>query len=523
MAAKKTRSDRRAMVVGAAGGLGVHLVSTLSKAGWEVVAVDRRELAQTGRESLIEGDATISWHQIEGNDEGVRELMAGCQAMINAAATVNISEPYRALAMDNVELPRQLYLHAREAGVEHFVQISCASVYDGERGVRTEASAVDPYNDYERTKIEAERELEALRAGADGPALTILRPGLLYGPGCTEMSAGLVTLVAILRDLASYLPGLRGGPRTNWCHAADVASAVMVVLTHPEGRDKTLNVGDDTALSFGEVLTSIAEAYGIDLGPSVPMPTVTFWAMVSPLIDNDFAFGRMRGLLRLLWKRIQREHKLDSPLRPRLDRNALFYVREDAVMVSEKLRQMGWAPACKDFRQGIVPTVRWYQQAGWVPRFDTEALQERRDGRVGGQYTFEERVSGELEGSRRVTEVNATLVVTLEQWPTPPLRHEGCVEGTISIAGLALEAPLQGTVVLDYSPLPKMRYEFGFKDDEGRAHRLHFSREMTLPHPLCSWSTGHGELIDQWGDGLGRVKLSDQGATKPRAWLGVRA
>ncbi|RDV38658.1 NAD(P)-dependent oxidoreductase [Bradymonadaceae bacterium TMQ3] len=522
MATKKTTSDRRAMVVGAAGGLGVHLVRALSEAGWEVVAVDRRELTATGRESLLEGSPNITWHQLEGRDEAIGELMAGCQAVINAAATVNISEPYRALALDNVELPRRLYMSARDAGVEQVVQISCASVYDGERGVRTEDSPVDPYNDYERTKIEAEHELEALRAGG-GPALTILRPGLLYGPGCTEMSAGLVTVVAILRDLASYLPGLRGGPRTNWCHAADVASAVMVALTHPEGRDTTLNVGDDTALSFGEVLTSIAEGYGIDLGPSVPMPTVTFWAMVSPLIDNDFAFGRMRGLLRLLWKRIQREHRLSSPLRPRLDRSALFYVREDAVMVSEKLRQLGWAPAWKDFRQGIVPTIRWYQQAGWVPRFDTEALQERRDGRVGSQYTFEEQVSGELEGSRRVSEVRAALVVTLEQWPAPPMRHEGCVEGTLSISGLALEAPLLGTVVLDYGPLPTMRYEFGFKDDEGRAHRLSFTRAMTLPHPLCSWSSARGDLIDQWGDTLGRVTLNDEGEARPRAWLGVRA
>ncbi|WP_158542443.1 NAD-dependent epimerase/dehydratase family protein [Lujinxingia litoralis] len=521
--ASKNKRTKRALVLGAAGGLGVHVVAALSEAGWEVVAADRRRLAETGRESLVEG-AGASWHVLDDEPDSLAELMKGCTALVNAAATVSLSEPYQALMLDNVELPRQLYLLAADAGVEQMIQISCASIYDGERGVRTEESPADPYNDYERTKVEAEDLLRRLRAQhEEGPALTILRPGLLYGPGCTEMSAGLVTLVAMLRDLASYLPGLSGGPRTNWCHAGDAASAVAVALEHADARDTTLNVGDDTTLSFGEVLTSIAEGYGIDLGPSVPMPTVTFWAMISPLIDNEFAFGRMRGLLRLLWKRVQREHGLSSPLRPRLDRNALFYVREDAVVVSEKLRQMGWAPVWTDFRQGIVPTIRWYQQAGWVPRFDTEALQERRDGRVKSQYSFTERGLGEITGSRRATSLTLDMEVTLGQWPAPMMPMEGCVEGSITIPGLVREAPLEGTVELRWEPLPTMRYEFGFNDELGQAHRMSLVREMRLPRPLCSWSTCRGTLIDRYGEDAGRVQLCDEPAGKPNAWLGVRA
>src|SRR5690554_6134529 len=102
MASKRSKTMGRALVVGAAGGLGVHVVSALSAAGWEVIAVDRRPLGETGRASLVHGKG-ISWHVLEGDAPEVGELMRGCAAVINAAATVSISESYQALAKDNVE------------------------------------------------------------------------------------------------------------------------------------------------------------------------------------------------------------------------------------------------------------------------------------------------------------------------------------------------------------------------------------------------------------------------------------
>src|SRR5690606_25054649 len=151
-------------------------------------------------------------------------------AVIHAAANVSLSESFAELRDDNVTFVEELYAAATRANAEHFVHISCASVYRADHGVHTEDSDVEGFNGYEQTKIASEIVLTKHANKADILPYTIMRPALLYGPGCTSMAASMVTLPAILKGMISYLPGLSGGPRTNWCHIEDACDAVITVL-----------------------------------------------------------------------------------------------------------------------------------------------------------------------------------------------------------------------------------------------------------------------------------------------------
>lgn len=494
------------LVTGAAGGLGVHVVRLLDATGWKVRALDLVAPVLTGRSILVDHLGDVEWIVGPADAEGLAEAMRDCVAVVHTAGATSLSADDDHLFRQNLELSRRIFSSACDADVSRFVHISCASVYRADTGVRTEDSPTETYNCFEDSKLDAEVALRRLcDERSDAPSLTILRLGLLYGPGCTTMGAGMVTLPAILRGISSLLPGLSGGPRTNWCHVEDAARAIELVLRDDRARDEIFNVADETALSFGEVLTSITEGYGIDLGPSVRVPTLALWTLLSPIIDNDWAFEQTRALLRLMWRRIQRAHGLDSPLVPRLDRDAIFYVRDDAVVVAEKIKELGWEPGWPDFREGISHTIRWYQEHKWAPRFDPEALAERRDGTPKTRLSYDEHHRGRLidEG----THLELEFTVTWPELPLPPFRREAHIEGTISLEGRAARRPLQGTVELRWAPRPCLDYQFGFEDDNGQPCRFQGRRRLSLSRPLQSLHRLEGIVVDHRGIRIGRAVM----------------
>ena len=493
------------LVTGAAGGLGVHVVRALSAAGWEVRAFDRVRPEDVGRASLVADLSGVSW-TFSDDSEALRPLLAGSKAIVHLAGLVTLSAEEDELMRANLDLSRDVFEWATAEGVEQFIHISCAFVYQSEQGVRIEDSPTSAYNAFERSKLAAERTLYRLANADEGaPALTVLRPGMLYGPGCKEMGAAMVTLPAILRGVSRYLPGLSGGPRTNWCHVADAASAILVCLDNPAENARVFNVADDTALSFGEALTSIIAGYGIDLGPSLPMPSVALWALLIPIIDNDWAFDRTRAVLRFLWNRVQTEHKLDSPLRPRLNRNALFYVRDDAIVVADALRELGWEPAFPDFRKGISETIRWYQDEGWVPRFDLDGIVERRDADSTIRLQYRERLRGRFKSAEGDEDFDLDLQISWPSLPWPPVSREGHIEGNLTVANLAENTPIEGTITLRWLPSLVMEYEFGFLNDQGIACRFHGTRQFQSHAPVNSLREVTGKIIDSHAEVLGDV------------------
>lgn len=516
----------RILVTGAAGGLGQHLTQRLRELGYRVRALDR--LPQPANDLRSGADTTDIDHLLEwinldftpGDD--LDFVVQDCVAVIHAAANVSLSESFTELRADNVTFVEALYAAATRAGAEHFVHISCASVYRADRGVHTEDSDVEGFNGYEQTKIASEAALTKHANKADILPYTILRPALLYGPGCTSMAANMVTLPAILKGMVSYLPGLSGGPRTNWCHVEDACNAVITVLGYPDAFGRCFNVADNSALSFGEVLTAIAHAYGLDVGPSVPFPNATILSLVTPLINNESSFDLGRKLLRQAWRRVQARHDLNSPLRPRLDRSALFYVGDDSIVIANELQKLGWQPRWPNFQRGIVDTIRWYQEQGWVPRFDHLSQVELLDANRPPGITYAEELHGSANmitplsdhtarkpAAERPLNGHCSAALNLKlEWPTMPrflAVTEGHINGTITIEGVVQEAPLQGIATIRLLPPFEMTYEFGFLDKDRQPHRFCGNRKVGGILPLRTPSRLDGHVVNHRGECIGTL------------------
>jgi nucleoside-diphosphate-sugar epimerase len=120
--------------------------------------------------------------------------ITGASIAFHCAAITRNSAPWRAHHETNVRGTEGVLRAAVKGGVAHVVHTSSVAVY----GLEDRAAAVaetqplcanpDPSANYLRSKVEAERVASAV-ASESGIGLSILRLGLLYGPGAVPSAA----------------------------------------------------------------------------------------------------------------------------------------------------------------------------------------------------------------------------------------------------------------------------------------------------------------------------------------------
>lgn len=213
----------KALVSGATGCIGSHIVEGLIAGGHQVRALARptsdvRELRRIGAD-VVTGDLCDA--------QGLAPALRGVELVLHNAALVSEWGPWEEFAAPAVEGTRALLGAALRAGVARFVHMSSASVY-GLRRIkgRRVTEALEPprrpgrWNHYARAKIASERiVLEQQRAGRIGAA--ILRPTVVYGPRDRVV---VPRLAGLLRAGHLRLVG-SGVNRMHLVHAADVAEA----------------------------------------------------------------------------------------------------------------------------------------------------------------------------------------------------------------------------------------------------------------------------------------------------------
>jgi farnesol dehydrogenase len=212
----------------------------------------------------------------------VRQAMAGCEAVVHAAALVKILAPAAEFDRINVGGLENVLAAAAEAAavpgappatgakvvyVSSFMALGPSE--GGPGGVLDESAAPAGFgagagtgtarggtaggdgriwiNSYERTKAMADR--RARRAIAAGQNVVVVYPGVIYGPG--EMTEGNLVVRHILDLLHRRLPALLGTPGRRWCHVFvdDVARGIGLALEHAPPGGRYVLGGENTSLA----------------------------------------------------------------------------------------------------------------------------------------------------------------------------------------------------------------------------------------------------------------------------------
>ncbi len=171
----------RTLVTGASGFVGAAVLRRLAEESQHTV----RAFVRAGRVPPSRVDEVVEGDLAEPNS--FARALEGVDRVIHAGARVATTGSWQEFESVNVRGTRELIAAAERAGVERFVHVSSLSVYDvpADNAEITEESPLETgageRGFYARSKLEADLVAqEAIRRGAP---VTIVRPGLIFGPG----------------------------------------------------------------------------------------------------------------------------------------------------------------------------------------------------------------------------------------------------------------------------------------------------------------------------------------------------
>jgi dihydroflavonol-4-reductase len=218
----------KVFVTGGTGFIGGALVRRLRARGDDVVALVRTPAKAAELEglgcTLVAGDL--------GDERAIRAGMAGCDAVIHAAAIYEVGIPASArkpMQEANVGGTERVLRAALEAtGIGKVVYVSTVGAFGNTHGQVVDESYENPADaftsEYEKTKWEAHQ--VAKRLIGEGLPCVIVQPGGVYGPGDTS-SIG-VLLEQFLDGKMPLIPF----PDLGMCltHVEDIAAGILLAL-----------------------------------------------------------------------------------------------------------------------------------------------------------------------------------------------------------------------------------------------------------------------------------------------------
>jgi nucleoside-diphosphate-sugar epimerase len=272
----------KVFVTGGTGFIGGAVVRQLRARDDDVVCLVRspekgKEVAELGCE-IVAGDL--------GDERAIREGMAGCDAVIHAAAVYEVGIPKSArpaMREANVGGTERVLSAALEAKIPKVVYVSTVGVFGNTGGKIVDESYEHPAKSftscYEQTKWEAHQ--VAKRLIGEGLPCVIVQPGGVYGPGDTSSIA--VMLNEFLKGKMVAIPF----PDLGICltHVEDIAAGILLGLD--KGRPGEAYVISGPATTVREAIGVVAEVSG-KKAPKRALPTGLMKALtpIGPVVGK---------------------------------------------------------------------------------------------------------------------------------------------------------------------------------------------------------------------------------------------
>jgi nucleoside-diphosphate-sugar epimerase len=359
----------RALVTGATGFIGGHVVDALLREGHDVTALvrptsDTRRLQRVGARLAV-GDVT---------DPGsLRAACDGQKWLFHTAAVVGNVGSWKHFHDVGVRGTQRVIDASASAGVERFVHLSSITVYGTRprRGcaLREETpfdESPEPWNNYVREKVLSEKLL--WKAHDEGKVqATSLRPSIVVGPRDRNV---IPRTLSILRSPAGALIG-SGDNRVPVVVVEELASAIVRAARDDVAIGRAYNLSGSRPMTQREYFAAFAAAAGLRAPTrTVPLPVAMLGAaalegawriaaraeepfltrLVVALAGHDWTIDCARAASELGWRG-------DADYTAAIRRSVSWQsCRDDAV---EMLAPEAWGPAERpDAMAAPTPSLR---------------------------------------------------------------------------------------------------------------------------------------------------------------------
>ncbi len=338
-----------ALVTGATGFIGSHMVEVLRKEGWQVRATD---LPHQNIDSTLQGQypAFIQKLGIEfipsdlTHGENLKELVEGVDFVFHIASIFSYSIPWETLYQVNVEGTRKLLEALRKTkSLKKIILWGAGGIYQttpSELPIR-ENTPIFPLNAYLRSKWEQEQLTQHYFKEYHLPYVSI-RPTGVYGP------RGIYGMGKLIRDLAQMkkisIPK-NFTARMPLVHVEDVCRAALFLAQKENNLGEAYNLVDDVNynnVDFFKMISELAHKPFRKL-PKVPIQLAKRGAQAAAVIEN-FVSSKIL-------------HQ-----KPKIEKDSLVFLGLDLWYTNEKLKQTGFTFKYPNSRKGIEETLNWYRE-----------------------------------------------------------------------------------------------------------------------------------------------------------------
>jgi UDP-glucose 4-epimerase len=268
---------RRALVTGAAGFIGSHLIARLCDLGWQVIGIDNERSGDWSRISVpcirIERDlATMTTSELADATAGVDVCFHLAAEKHNSSPTT----PGRVIDV-NISATRRILEAAAVSGVGKVVFTSSLYAY-GSLGpaLMNERDVPTPTTVYGMSKLAGEHLLR-VAAWSHGLSWSVARLFFVYGPRqYAEGGYKSVVVANFERLLRHERPIIYGDGKQalDYVYVDDVVDALLL-LAEPENNGLVCNIGTGRAVSVGELTEIMLTISGRDLEPLACPPDWT--------------------------------------------------------------------------------------------------------------------------------------------------------------------------------------------------------------------------------------------------------
>ncbi len=245
-------------VTGATGFIGLHLCNQLAKNGHTVHALYRsKEKAKALEHSnirLFKGDIL--------DTESLQKAMQGCTQVYHVAAYANLWAKDPKWFYDlNVKGALNVFGVAKKTGVDRTVFTSTAGTISpsGNDQASDESTlrTLDYFNDYERSKAEAEEAVRQLVK--EGQDIVIVNPSRVFGPGLLSKSNSVTLMIdKYVRGKFHTLPG-NGESVGNYVYVKDVVEGHIKAMEKGRAGERYILGGENVSFNaFFELLISVS-------------------------------------------------------------------------------------------------------------------------------------------------------------------------------------------------------------------------------------------------------------------------
>lgn len=242
---------RTALVTGASGFLGGHVVADLRAHGYRVIAAGRNTAAlPTGGPTLV------------GDLDALGRTNQPADVVIHCAALSTPWGRWRDFAHTNITGTEQVLTYARRNGIQRIVHVSSPSIYAAARHAtditENQVDTSNRLNGYIRSKLAAELLLQRARRRPGTPEIVIVRPRGIVGPGDPSL---VPRLLAVEEKVG--IPLFDGGRAlVDLTAVQNVATALRLAAETPGIDGEAINITNGDPRPFRDLIEELFDLLG---------------------------------------------------------------------------------------------------------------------------------------------------------------------------------------------------------------------------------------------------------------------